>query len=124
MPLKAFSRKHEEIPVLTNYQGTLSDEYWSHWTKRSYHSIAPAKSWICPNKLEKLVKKLGYRSNRLNRVLERLKNGADIGCKGPGRLSTRMPNSQSASEYEDRVADALQDWIKEGIAYVRRDAMG
>ena len=28
-----------------------------------------------------------------------------------------MPNAPSAIEFGDRVADSLQDWVKEGIAW-------
>ena len=50
-------------------------------------------------------------------MVKRLKKGADIGCKGAGRLPTSKPNSASAIEYGDRLADSLQDWIKSKLAF-------
>ena len=117
VPLVPYKQKNTEIPVLANYEGELSNEYWAKWTKRTYESIAPAASWVCPERLEGVAACLGYSNERLTRVLERLRKGADIGCKGNGRLPTRMPNGQLALEYGERVADSLQDWIKDGIAF-------
>ena len=55
--------------------------------------------------------------NRLRRVLQRLENGADIGCKGPSRLPTIENNSRSFFEYGVRVADSLQGWITDGLCF-------
>ena len=116
--MKEFTQKHKEIPVLENYDGVLPDGYWANWTKRSFNSLTPARSWICPEKLEALAKEVRYNDKvRLARVLDRLRNGANLGCKGSARLPTMMPNGTSAAEYGVRLADSLQDWIKEGIAW-------
>ena len=117
-PPKSFKQKHDEIPILDNYEGTLSEDYWSCWTKRSFESITPGKSWVCPDKLEVLANTLGLRNRgRLDRVLDRLRNGATLGCKGAARLPTKMPNGPSVAECGVRLADSLQDWIKDGIAW-------
>ena len=115
--MKTFIPKNKEIPVLKSYGGTLPDSYWAHWTKRSFETVAPATSWVDPRKLRNLARRIGYKSNRLTRVLKQLSEGAKIGCKGDARLPTKMPNSKSALVYGERVADSLQDWIKEGIAF-------
>ena len=96
----------------------IEHPYWSHWTKRTPESILPAKSWVCPGKLESLAIRLGY-TNRdaLEKVLERLKTGADLGCRGSARLATRMPNGPTAHEHGSRLLDELQSWVKEGIAW-------
>ena len=49
--------------------------------------------------------------------MDNLLNGANIGCEGDGRLPTKKPNSELATVYGERVADALQSWIKEGICF-------
>ena len=53
---------------------------------------------------------------RLERVCKRLDDGADIGCHGRGRMPTRIPNGASAYEHGERVANALQLWVQQGIA--------
>ena len=118
LPLKVFVQKHNELPVLASYEGKLSDDYWEKWTKRSYDSLTPVKSWVCPDRLVELASSLRFRdSELLSKVVGRLRDGADLGCRGPGRLPTSVKNSPSAAEFGVRLADALQDWIKEGLAF-------
>ena len=118
-PQKIFTRSNTHIPKLANYNGTLPDKYWQTWEKKTYHELMPSKSWIDPNKLLGLAQEISYkdREGRLKRALERLRKGAEIGCKGPSRLPTSYPNSTSTMEYGVRVADSLQSWIKEGLCF-------
>jgi hypothetical protein len=54
--------------------------------------VTPAKSWICPMKLLELAMGLGYKERvKLDRVLLRMRQGADLWCVGAGRLPTRIP---------------------------------
>ena len=119
IPLKEFKPAYPQLPVLKTYKGRFPMKYWEHWTKRSYTDIVPVKSWICPVKLKQLAEEVGIPPDdlQLHRVLERLKDGANIGCKGNGRLPTLCPNSPSASEFGQRVADSLQGWIAEGLCF-------
>ena len=113
LPLKSFVQKHKELPVLSTYCGRLPGSYWGKWKRRSYGSLTPARSWVCPDKVAKLASTLGYKDiDRLTRVTQRLREGADLGCRGAARLPTRMPNSPSVVEYGLRLADSLQDWVK------------
>jgi hypothetical protein len=118
-PLKQFKKKNPEIPVLDKYKDKLPAAYWSKWTKRSYSSLTPVRSWIDPEQLEKVAEELQYKDKqrRLGKVLSSLREGADIGCRGLARLPTSVRNSASAYEYGERVTDALQDWVKDGLAF-------
>ena len=63
-----------------------------------------------------MAERAGYQDiDRLGRVCHRLENGAETGCRGRGRLSTKHRNADSAYEYGDRISDALQDWVVQGI---------
>ena len=119
LPQKVFKKCHEEIPTLPTYWQAQDSEYWGKWTKRTYDELTPAMSWICPNKLWDIARELNYidKYGRLERAMSRLQGGADIGCKGDGRLPTNKPNSESANVYGVRVADSLQSWIKEGLCF-------
>ena len=66
-----------------------------------------------------MARELGYsgREGILIRTMERLTNGADIGCKGTGRLPTFRPNAASTGEFGIHVADSLQGWISEGLCF-------
>ena len=108
IPLVEFKHKHTEIPILENYKGVLSDEYLAHWTKITLEHALPFKSWVSPGMLLRLANELGYKDRtRLGWVIERLRNGADLGCQGSTRLPTRMFNGCSAFKYGDRLADTL-----------------
>ena len=87
--------------------------------KQSYEGLRPFNSWICPEKVKEVASNLGYSGNeeRLVRVIDRLEKGCNIGCRGTGRLPTRHPNSKTAEEHGERVADALQGWISDGLCY-------
>ena len=47
-----------------------------------------------------------------------LRDGADLGCVGRGRLPTRSPNGESVWQPDVGIiiADVLQDWVMKGIA--------
>ena len=106
-PLSTFSPKHG-LPKLGEYKKTLPASYWAKWQKRTLEQVLPVKSWVDPDRVMELARKWDYRdTERLERVYKRLKGGADIGCKGRGRLPTKARNGPSAYEYGDRVADAF-----------------
>ena len=109
LPLKEFKQTYTNLPVLKSYSGSLSESYWGKWEKRTYASLNPVRSWICPERLLEVAAKEGLCLDhmRLQRVLERLRSGADIGCRGAGRLATSCPNAQGATEFGPRVADSL-----------------
>ena len=115
--LKTFKPKSKNLPILDKYPKKLPATYWAKWHKRTVSQALPTKSWVDPVKLNKLAEALGYGDpERLSRVCMRLEQGADIGCRGRGRESTKVPNSPSVYQYGDRVADSLQQWIDDGIA--------
>lgn len=117
-PLKTFKAKFPQIPKLSNYQGVLPDSFWECWSKRTYQSLCPVNSWICPDKLQSVAHGLGYnmKDEQLLRSVEHLK-GADLRCRGPGRLPTKHPNSDSAYSHGDRVCDSIQGWINDNLCF-------
>ena len=119
LPLKRFKQTNTELPELDDYSGALPTSYWSCWEKKTYEELGNNKSWISPEKLFFEAKAVGFtgREGRIKRAMERLTLGADIGCRGDGRLPTEQPNSASANVFGVRVADSLQSWIKEGLCF-------
>ena len=119
LPLKIFSQTFKNIPELEVYEGTLPESYWRTWTKKTYEELQSTKSWISPNKLMTVARAVGYtgREGRIKRAMDRLQYGADIGCRGDGRLPTERQNSRSATEFGVRVADSLQGWIEDGLCF-------
>ena len=118
LPLKDFVQVHTEIPVLTNYHGSLPAKYWSQWTKRTVQNLIQSKSWVLEKELEELAAEVNFPDqDRLSRVLDRIRHGAKLRCEGPARLPTKMPNNPSVYTYGVRVADILQDMIKDGLVW-------
>ena len=95
------------------------ESYWESFHGRSYSSLTPGASWICPKALEDEALQLGYRDDegRLKRTLDRLQNGADIGCRGVARLATRVRNAPLAYEFGDRVMDSIQGWVRDELCF-------
>ena len=92
-------------------------QYWSKWKKRSLDMLLPGSSWVSAQGLRDLAERAQFpHYSMLDRVCERLENGAKVGCEGRGRLPTVAKNARSVFEYGDRVSDALQTWVCEGIA--------
>ena len=60
IPQKPFNPTFLKLPQLDNYEGTFDDEYWAHWEKKTYKDLEPFNSWVCPEKLERIAKELGY----------------------------------------------------------------
>ena len=114
-PMKIWKPKCKNLPVLQSYPRKLPASYWLNWNKRTFEQVLPTSSWVASGKLRELCTEVGYKDHkRLNKVCTRLVQGADIGCRGRGRLPTVSRNSPSVSEYGARVADSLQEWVDKG----------
>ena len=118
-PLKVFKQKHPRLPILRDYSAKLPESYWRNWLCRDYGSLTPAISWILPEALEGEARRLGYKDkeSRLKRTLKRLREGADIGCRGSARLPTTARNSPTAYQYGARVMDTIQGWVVDGLCF-------
>ena len=98
------------LPKLDSYKGDFPESFWGNWPVNTMDDMMPPKSWIRWKDLERLASTLNYPDKeRLNRTIERLKSGADIGCRGRGRIPTEGENSESAFTYGDRVTDAIRE---------------
>ena len=127
LPQKLFSQTYKNITEFNTYEGILPQSYWRTWTKKTYEELQSTKSWISPTKLLTIARAVGYTGHegRIKRAMNRLQYGADIGCRGDGRLPTERQNSHSAMEFGVRVADSLQRWIEDGLCFgpVSRDEL-
>ena len=102
-----------DLPKLKSYEGNFSEAFWGKWPVNTMKMMMPPQSWVSWKELEMLARAQGYNDRkRLVRTVERLKRGADIGCRGRGRIPTVGENSESAFEYGDRVTDALREWVE------------
>jgi len=88
------------------------------WDKFPVNLVCPAVSWLNGEKLKLLANTLGCSDYvRLDRVVNRVTKGADIGCKGRCRGPTRSKNSPDSYNYGPQISDAIATWVKKKIAY-------
>jgi hypothetical protein len=73
---------------------------------------------MSPEMLCQLADKVGVTDiARLNRVADRLKFGADIGCRGKYRAPTQCDNAKDAYRFGRQVTDAVASWIHKKFVY-------
>ena len=114
-PLKEFKPKMG-LPKLKDYRKKPLASFWTAWPKSTFEQALPTNSWVCEGRLKELALKYQYSDwARLEKVCDRLRSGAEIGCNGRGRLQTIGSNANSAYIYGDRVCDTLAEMIKDGI---------
>ena len=114
--LKVFSPVNTNLPVLEEYEGTLSDEYWGSWTCNPYRE--EKGSFINHEEVRKVAEEMEFGEKRkVEEIAVMLEHGANIGVEGEGRWPSQEANNASVYQYGGRVADALQTGVKDGILY-------
>jgi hypothetical protein len=69
-------------------------------------------------KLRELASRFGITDTaRLDRVLQRIDSGANIGCVGKFRPSTHCKNAPDALQNGPQVTDVIATWIQKGLAF-------
>jgi hypothetical protein len=112
---KIFKPKFPRIPVLDDYTKAAPEEFWAEFPE---YYVCPAKPSLNGKKLKRWADALGCSEpDRLNRVLECIRSGADIGCRGEARKPSRSKNAASAFQYGPQVTDAIAEWVQKGYAY-------
>ena len=112
---KIFKPKFPRIPVLDDYTKAAPKEFWAEFPE---YYVCPAKPSLNGKKLKRWADALGCSEpDRLNRVLECIRSGADIGCRGEARKPSRSKNAASAFQYGPQVTDAIAEWVQKGYAY-------
>ena len=114
-PLVTF-RAEYNLPILDDYRGDFPASYWAKWGKNSFASMMPGKSWVSSEALRDLASRAEFpHTDMLERVCNRMDNGAELGARGRARLPTSHPNSKDVFQFGDRVSDSLQQGICEKI---------
>lgn len=110
---KLFSPKFL-LPSVASYKETQPDSFWESFPSRV--SLL-GKSSIDPAKLHDLASRVGCTDPaRLEHVINDLRFGADIGCKGHYREQSFSDNAPSAFEFPAEITDSIADWITQGFA--------
>ena len=89
-PLKVHKFKYS-LPQLDSYKASeVPAAFWDHWQKLPLDvAIAGNRSWIDPEALLQAARDRGVQPVGLLESCSMLRQGADLGCVGRGRLPTR-----------------------------------
>ncbi|MBM3938871.1 MAG: hypothetical protein FJ333_09515, partial [Sphingomonadales bacterium] len=109
---KAFKPKNPEVKTVRDYRVIKDSQFWKSFPT---NDRVTAVSNIDYLKLKKLIDTFGTKdTHRCEKVLNWLKNGAEIGCTGAGRTPTVQTNSKDAYKYGPQVTDSVASWVKAG----------
>jgi len=107
---KEFKPKFPDIPKQADYKKFRRAD----WAKFPTNKEEVGVSNIDSKALKSLADSLGCSDiPRLNKTLEWIKNGAEIGCKGDARCPTFSKNSKEAYKVGHQVTDAIACWIRD-----------
>ncbi len=96
--VKEFKPKFPDIPVLDDYKRVAPALFWD---KFPVNLVCPGKPSLISKKIKMWVNALGCSDTaRLNRVLNYIDKGADIGCRVPARGPSRSSNAASAYQLD------------------------
>ena len=115
---KVFKAKNKNVPILKTYPRgqDFGEEYWSKWIRNEYSRTKG--SLIDHVKFGRVAQELGYGNiKKIEYIKDFLENGAVLGVESNGRWPSVGKNSPSAYEYGERVADSLQQGIRDGYLF-------
>ena len=115
---KQFKVKNKNVPILDSYQRgkDFGEEYWSKWIRQDY-SLTKG-SLIDHTEFAKIAQELGYsKLKKIDYIKNFLEHGAVLGVESNGRWPSAGSNSSSAYEFGERVADSLQQGIRDGYLF-------
>jgi len=111
---KTFKPKFD-LPILADYSKPAPPEFWERFPQNFDTTIPKI---IDPDKLLQLANVAGVADSALcAQVINNIRNGAEIGCKGKFRRPTRSTNAPSALEYPAEVTDAVAGWVSKKFAF-------
>ena len=111
--LKVFKPK-VDLPVLDSYEDGADPEFWTKFPKNLRF---PGKSIVDPDILEAMLLEYKVESPLIPLVLNDLRYGAALGCRGDARKPTRSGNAPSALEFGRETTDAVAAWVLKGFVY-------
>jgi len=112
VPLKQFKPKFPNIPVRDEYREPAGSCFWTEFPT---NFNCPGKPSLKKKRIKWWADALGCSDpDRLQRVLQYIDKGADIGCRGAARLPSRSSNAASAFDFGPQVTDAVAEWVQKG----------
>ena len=111
LEVKEFKPKVAGIPRLADYHGPPDAGFWDRFP---VNTVTQAVSRINRGALLAVVADIGISDrNRLDKVLDDLLRGADIGCVGHARAASVSGNAPDSYANGPQVTDAIAAWVLE-----------
>ena len=114
LPRKKTFNPKVDLPKLRSYRGQANKAFWDAFPR---NFAWPGKSLINPDVLESLGLSLGLLDDDFKKVVNDVRHGASLGCRGEARLPSVCKNAASAYEFGAQVSDAIAMWVKNGFAH-------
>ena len=113
-PKKKVFKPKVGLPVLSSYRNGAAKDFWDKFPR---NLSFPGKSLVNADRFEGLLKQFRVTSPLIKPVLDDLRFGAAIGCRGEFRLPSVSGNASSAFEFGPQTTDAIATWVKKGFVY-------
>ena len=121
LPEKKVFKPKNNLPALNSYKGSAPDSFWDIFPS---NYVQPAPPSINAVKLERLAIECGFKDKGLlGAILNDVKYGAVIGCRGHFRDPSFSSNAPSAYEDGEKVTDAIASWAVSNFVYGLMDIM-
>ena len=119
---KLYRPKHPEIAKLDDYREAPSREWWSSFPKLTWKEGKILKSQVNPTKLFMMATRIDYPDiATVMEIVNDIKNGCDIHCRGENLCPSLSLNAPSAYENGEKVTDAVANGIFRGIMIGRME---
>ena len=101
--------KNPEIMVLEDYR-SIPDNFWDAWPRVPLPtSVSPI---INAKRFRRRCLEAGVDQALVEKVVDRIQNGAALGARGAGRLPARGQNLSGFYEMGPRSVDTMVSWLK------------
>ena len=113
-PVRKVFKPKNGLRALDRYDQDAPDWYWQQFPE---HKPEIGQSLVNHTALFNLAQEHGSDDwDRLFKVCQDLRYGADIGCADQGRSPTVSRNASSSFKFGEQVSDEIASWLKKGFA--------
>ena len=104
---RKFQPKHKDIPQLSGYSEIPEDGFWDKFPHLSWERGKEIKSSVDPLKLFRMATKSNYPDMAtVIEIVEDIKHGCDICCRGVNLCPSVSSNAPTAYENGEKVTDS------------------
>ena len=113
-PARKVFKPKNGLPALDRYDKAAPDHYWEQFP---VYKPETGQALVNHRVLVEMAQEHGCEDwDRLFRVCQDLRYGADIGCRGAYRAPSFSKNANSSFKFGEQVSDEIASWLKKGFA--------